>query len=114
MESGFDQFRRLEVREKIKHVFVMSLSLSDHQGMTQHRIINFFNFAKIFSLFSLVFGSRATLALLQTVCSKDRQQHDINTNKQANENVAWLRDDHRGTAMLFFFFSQELNITMLF
>ena len=31
VESGFDQFRRLEVREKIRHIFVMSLSLSDHQ-----------------------------------------------------------------------------------
>ena len=31
VESGLDQFRRLEVREKIRHVFVMSLRLSDHQ-----------------------------------------------------------------------------------
>ena len=38
------------------------------------------------------------MALQQTVCSKDRQQHGITTNKHANENVAWLRDDHRGTA----------------
>ena len=44
VERGFDQFRRLEVREKIKHVFVMSLSLCHHQGMTQHRIITFFQF----------------------------------------------------------------------
>ena len=28
--ESLDQFRSLEVREKVKNVFVMSLSLSDH------------------------------------------------------------------------------------
>ena len=47
-----DVFR---VREKVRNVFVMSLRLSDHQGITQHRILSsVFDFARIFLLFSLV------------------------------------------------------------
>ena len=58
MES-LDQFLRFEVpvREKIRNVFVMSLRLSDHQVL--HNIASssssFFDFSRIFSLFSLVF-----------------------------------------------------------
>ena len=55
MES-LHQFRRLEVREKARNVFVMSLRLSDHKVL--HNIASsssFFNFARIFLLFSLVF-----------------------------------------------------------
>ena len=39
--------------------FVMSLRLSDHKVVTQHSIFTkfFFDFARIFSLFSLVFRS---------------------------------------------------------
>ena len=38
MES-FDQCRRLEVHEKARNVLVMSLRLSDHKVVTQHRIL---------------------------------------------------------------------------
>ena len=51
-----DQFRRLDVRQKAKNVFVISLRLSDHKAL--HNIASsssFFDFARIFSLFSLVF-----------------------------------------------------------
>ena len=52
-----DQFWRLEVREKVRNDFVMSLCLSDHQVL--HNIASpssrFFDFARIFSFFSLVF-----------------------------------------------------------
>ena len=41
-----DQFRRLEVREKVRSVFVMSLSLSDHQVI--HNIESFFLFSLVF------------------------------------------------------------------
>ena len=41
----FDQCRRLEVREKARNVFVMSLRLSDYKVVTQHRI-----FIKFFSI----------------------------------------------------------------
>ena len=54
--ESLDQFRSLEVREKIRNVFVMRLRLSDHQVL--HNIASsssFFDFARIFSLFSLVF-----------------------------------------------------------
>ena len=54
--ESLDQFRSLEVREKIRNVFVMNLRLSDHQVL--HNIASsssFFDFARIFSLFSLVF-----------------------------------------------------------
>ena len=47
-----DQFRRLEVREKSRNVFVMSLRLSDLRIASSS---SFFDFARIFSLFSLVF-----------------------------------------------------------
>ena len=55
MES-LDQFQRLEVREKARNVFVMSLRLSDYKVL--HNIASsscFLDFARIFSVFSLVF-----------------------------------------------------------
>ena len=55
MES-LDEFRPLEVREKARNVFLMSLRLSDHKVL--HNIASsssFFDFARMFSLFSLVF-----------------------------------------------------------
>ena len=60
--ESLDQFRSLEVREKIRNVFVMSLRLSDLQVL--HNIASsssFFDFARIFSLFSLVFGTSKLL-----------------------------------------------------
>ena len=43
--ESLDQFRSLEVREKVRNVFVMSLRLSRPPGITQHRIfIKFFRF----------------------------------------------------------------------
>ena len=60
--ESLDQFRSLEVREKIRNVFVMSLRLSDHQVL--HNIASsssFFGFARIFSLFSLVFRTSKLL-----------------------------------------------------
>ena len=61
MES-LDQYRSLEVREKVRNVFVMSLRLSDHYVI--HNIASsssFFDFARIFSLFSLVFRTSKLL-----------------------------------------------------
>ena len=60
--ESLDQFRSLEVREKVRNVFVMSLRLSDHQVL--HHIASsssFFDFARIFSLFSLVFRTSKLL-----------------------------------------------------
>ena len=57
-----NQFRRLEVREKARNVFVMSLRLSDHKVL--HIIASsssYFDFARIFSLFSLVFRTSKRL-----------------------------------------------------
>ena len=54
MES-LDQFRRLEVGEKVSNVFVI-LRLSGHQVLRNiPSSSTFFDFARIFSLFSLVF-----------------------------------------------------------
>ena len=54
--ESLDQFRSLEVREKTRNVFVMSLRLSDHQVLNNiASSSSFFSFARIFSLFSLVF-----------------------------------------------------------
>ena len=51
MES-FDQCRRLQVREKARNVFVMSLRLSDHKVVTQRRISSsFFRFRSDFLTF---------------------------------------------------------------
>ena len=61
MES-LDQFRSLEIREKVRNVFVMSLRLSDHQVL--HNIASsssFLDFARIFSLFSLAFRTSKLL-----------------------------------------------------
>ena len=55
MES-LDHFRSLEIREKVRNVFVMSLRLSDHEVL--HNVTSsstFFDFARIFSLSPLVF-----------------------------------------------------------
>ena len=60
--DSLDQFRSLEVREKVRKAFVMSLRLSDHQVL--HNIASsssFFDFARIFSLFSLVFRTSKLL-----------------------------------------------------
>ena len=60
--EGLNQFRRLEVRENVRNVFVMSLPLSDHQVL--HNIASsssFFDFARIFSLFSLAFRTSKLL-----------------------------------------------------
>ena len=54
--ESLDQFRSLEVRKKVRNVFVMSLRLSDHQVL--HNIASsssFFDLASVFSLLSLVF-----------------------------------------------------------
>ena len=56
------EFRRLEVREKARNVFVMSLSLFNLKVL--HNIASsstFFDFARIFSLFSLVFRTSKLL-----------------------------------------------------
>ena len=53
--ESLDQFRSLEVREKERNVFVISLRLSDHKVL--HNIessSSLFDFARMFSLFSLV------------------------------------------------------------
>jgi len=56
MES-LDQCRRLETREKTRNVFCDEPTSVWSQGVTQHRIFikPFFDFARIFSLISLVF-----------------------------------------------------------
>ena len=54
--ESLGQFRSLEVREKARNVFVMSLRLSDHKVL--HNIgssSSFFDFTRVFSLFSRVF-----------------------------------------------------------
>ena len=60
--ESLDQFRSLEVREKVRNVFVMSVRLFDHKVL--HNIAyssGFFDFAKIFSLSSLVFRTSKLL-----------------------------------------------------
>ena len=50
--ESLDHFRSLEIREKVRNVFVMSLRLSDHEVL--HNIVSsstFFDFALGFSLF---------------------------------------------------------------
>ena len=63
--ESLDQFRRLEVREEARNVFVMSLRLSDNKVL--HNIasvpIKFFYFARISSLFPLVFRTSKFLEL---------------------------------------------------
>ena len=50
--ESLDQCRHLEVREKARNVFVMSLGLSDHKVVTQHHIfIKFFSISLGFSRF---------------------------------------------------------------
>ena len=44
--KSLDQFRRLEVREKVRNVFVMSLRLSDHKVL--HNISISLGFARFF------------------------------------------------------------------
>ena len=63
MES-LHQFRRLEVREKARNVFVMSLRLYDHKVLHDIASLSrFLDFARIFSLFSLVFRTSKFLEL---------------------------------------------------
>ena len=65
MES-LDQFRRLEVRENARIVFVMSLRLSDNKvlhNIASVLIKSFFDFARICSLFPLVFRTSKFLEL---------------------------------------------------
>ena len=60
--ESLDHFRSLEIREKVRNVFVMSLRLSDHEVL--HNIASsstFFDFARIFSLFSIVFRTSKLL-----------------------------------------------------
>ena len=57
-----DQFRRLEVREKVRNVFMMSSACLTTKVL--HNIASsssFFDFAPIFSLFSLVFRTSKLL-----------------------------------------------------
>ena len=51
--ESLDQFRSLEVRERVGNAFVMSLRLSD--GKVLHNIASFCDFARNFSLSSIVF-----------------------------------------------------------
>ena len=63
--GSLDQFPSLEVREMVRNVFVMSLRLSDH--LVLHNISSsssFFDFARIFSFFSLVFRTSKLFALV--------------------------------------------------
>ena len=55
--ESLDQCRRLEVREKARNVFCDEPTSVCPQGVTQHRIFIkfFFDFARIFSLFSPIF-----------------------------------------------------------
>ena len=58
--ESLDHFRSLEI--KVRNVFVMSLRLFDHEVL--HNIASsstFFDFARIFSLFSLVFRTSKLL-----------------------------------------------------
>ena len=60
--ESLDHFRSLEISEKVRNVFVMSLRLSDHEVL--HNIASsstFFDFARIFSLFLLVFRTSKLL-----------------------------------------------------
>ena len=60
--ESLDHFRSLEIREKVRNVFLMSLRLSDHEVL--HNIASsstFSDFARIFSLFSLVFRTSKLL-----------------------------------------------------
>ena len=54
---SLDQCRRLKVREKARNVFCDEPTSVRPQGVTQHRLFikDFFNFARIFWLFSLLF-----------------------------------------------------------
>ena len=60
--ESLDQFRREEVLEKVRNVFVRSLHLSDHKVL--HKIASsssFFDFPRIFSHFLLVFRTSKLL-----------------------------------------------------
>ena len=53
--ESLDHFRYLEVREKVRNVFVMSLRLYDHQVLQNiASSSSFFDFARISPFFSLV------------------------------------------------------------
>ena len=60
--------QRLEVREKVRNVFVMSLRLSDHRVL--HNIASpsrFLDFARIFLLFSLLLRTSKRLWRLRNL-----------------------------------------------
>ena len=59
--ESFDQCRGLEVREKARNVFAMSLRLFDHKVVTQHRI--FIKFFSVSLRFSCFFGSYFVLQI---------------------------------------------------
>ena len=60
--KSLDQFRRLEVREKVRNVFVVNLGLSDHNVLYNiASSSNFFDFARSFSLLSLVLDVLRTI-----------------------------------------------------
>ena len=62
--ESLDHFRSLEISEKVRNVFVMSLRLSDHEVLHVHNIASsstFFDLARIFLLFSLVFRTSKLL-----------------------------------------------------
>ena len=60
--GNLDQYQSLEVREKVRNVFVMNLRLSDHKVL--HNIASsssFFDFARIFPPFGLIFHTSKLL-----------------------------------------------------
>ena len=59
--ESLDHFQSLEIHEKVRNVFVMSLRLSDHEVLHNIASSTFFDFARIFSLFSLVFRTSKLL-----------------------------------------------------
>ena len=64
-----DRCRRLEVREKARNVFVMSPRLSEHKELHNIAFSSsfFFDFARIFSLFSLLFRTSNLWSLMNLI-----------------------------------------------
>ena len=67
--ESLDQCRRLEEREKARNAFCDEPTSVWPRGVTQHRIsINFvFDFARIFSLFSLIFRTSKFWSLMNLI-----------------------------------------------
>ena len=64
--ESLDQFRRLEVREKVRNAFLMSLRMSDHKvlhNMASSLHVSLLDFARIFLLFLLVFRTFQTFGV---------------------------------------------------